>query len=73
MFDEESAKASDLDAISPGKCSPDRRKNGFDNTLDILELEIGAQLSDPSDQFRFCHRVLRLTSAVVKMILIAPT
>ena len=40
VFDQESAKALDLDAIFPGKCSPDRCKNGFDNTHDILELEI---------------------------------
>jgi len=35
MLDEEGAKASDLDAVSPGKCIADRREDGFDNPLNI--------------------------------------
>ena len=35
MLEREDAKASDSDAISPGKCSPNRREDGFDNALDM--------------------------------------
>jgi hypothetical protein len=35
VLDVEDAKASDFDASSPGKCSPNRREDGFDNPLDI--------------------------------------
>jgi hypothetical protein len=45
MLEREGAKASDFDAISPGKCSPDRREDGFDNALDIACAgDVGATL-----------------------------
>ena len=35
MLEREGAKASDFDAISPGKCIADRREDGFNDALDI--------------------------------------
>jgi hypothetical protein len=49
MLDEEDAKASDLDAVSPGKCSPNRREDRFDNPLDIAISQMRVQLCDLSD------------------------
>jgi hypothetical protein len=62
VFDGEGAKASDLDAISPGECFADRRKDGFDNALDIAVLKMWVQLRHPSHQFRLCHSVPRLAA-----------
>ena len=62
MLEREGAKASDFDAIFPGKCSPDRREDGFDDALDIAVLKMWVQLRHPSHQFRLCHSVPRLAA-----------
>ena len=49
VLDEEDAKASDLDAVSPGKCSPNRREDAFDNPLDIAISQMRVQLCDLFD------------------------
>jgi hypothetical protein len=55
VLDEEGAKASDLDSISPGKCVADGREDGFDNALNVPTLEMRVQLCHPSHQFRLRH------------------
>ena len=58
----EDAKASDFNAISPGKRSPNRRKHRFDNPLDIAISQMRVQLRDLLNYFRSQHGSTRLAA-----------